>query len=51
MFLCTDGIYNEVGDEYLKNKLLDGINAESLVGEVLLQNPKDNISAIIINVI
>ena len=51
VFLCTDGIYNEVGDEYLKNKLLDGINAESLVGEVLLQNPKDNISAIIINVI
>jgi serine/threonine protein phosphatase PrpC len=51
VFLCTDGVYNEVGDEYLKNKLLDGINAESLVGEVLLQNPKDNISAIIINVI
>ena len=51
VFLCTDGIYNEVGDEYLKKKLLDGINAESLVGEVLLQNPKDNISAIIINVI
>jgi len=51
VFLCTDGIYNEVGDEYLKKKLLDGINAESLVGEVLLQTPKDNISAIIINVI
>ena len=51
VFLCTDGIYNEVGDEYLKKKLLDGINAESLVGEVLQQTPKDNISAIIINVI
>ncbi len=51
VFLCTDGIYNEIGDEYLKNKLMDGITAESLISEVLLQNPKDNISAIIINVI
>ena len=51
VFLCTDGVYNEIGDEYLKNKLMDGVTAESLIGEVLLQNPKDNISAIIINVI
>ena len=51
VFLCTDGVYNEIGDEYLKNKLLDGVTAESLISEVLLQNPKDNISAIIINVI
>ena len=51
VFLCTDGVYNEIGDEYLKNKLMDGITAESLIREVLLQNPKDNISAIIINVI
>ena len=51
VFLCTDGIYNEIGDEYLKNKLMDGVTAESLISEVLLQNPKDNISAIIINVI
>lgn len=51
VFLCTDGVYNEIGDEYLKNKLMDGITAESLISEVLLQNPKDNISAIIINVI
>tara|TARA_B100000925_G_scaffold255476_1_gene208860 strand:- start:264 stop:917 length:654 start_codon:yes stop_codon:yes gene_type:complete len=51
VFLCTDGIYNEIGDEYLKNKLIDGVTAESLISEVLLQNPKDNISAIIINVI
>ena len=50
VFLCTDGVYNEIGDEYLKNKLMDGITAESLISEVLLQNPKDNISAIIINV-
>ena len=51
VFLCADGVYNEIGDEYLKNKLMDGITAESLISEVLLQNPKDNISAIIINVI
>ena len=51
VFLCTDGVYNEIGDEYLKNKLMDGITAESLISEVHLQNPKDNISAIIINVI
>ena len=51
VFLCTDGVYNDIGDEYLKNKLMDGITAESLISEVLLQNPKDNISAIIINVI
>ena len=51
VFLCTDGIYNEIGDKYLKNKLIDGVTAESLISEVLLQNPKDNISAIIINVI
>ena len=51
VFLCTDGVYNEIGDEYLKNKLMDGITAESLISEVLFQNPKDNISAIIINVI
>ena len=51
VFLCTDGVYNEIGDEYLKNKLIDGVTAESLISEVLLQSPKDNISAIIINVI
>ena len=51
VFLCTDGVYNEIGDEYLKNKLMDGVTAESLISEVLLQNPKDNISAIIINVV
>ena len=51
VFMCTDGVYNEIGDEYLKNKLIDGVSAETLISEVLLQNPKDNISAIIINVI
>ncbi len=51
VFLCTDGVYNEIGDEYLKNKLLDEVTAESRISEVLLQNPKDNISAIIIKLI
>ena len=47
VFLCTDGVYNEIGDEYLKNKLMDGVTAESLISEVLLQNPKDNILSLI----
>ena len=25
VFLCTDGVYNEIGDEYLKNKLLSSL--------------------------
>ena len=37
VFLCTDGVYNEIGDEYLKNKLMDGVTAESLISEVLLK--------------
>ena len=49
--LCTDGLYNELGEEYLKKKLQEGISAETLVSEVLLQEPKDNITAIIINII
>ena len=40
VFLCTDGVYNEIGDEYLKNKLMDGVTAESLISEVLLQTQK-----------
>ena len=51
VFLCTDGLYNEIGEEYLKKKLQEGISAETLVSEVLLQEPKDNITAIIINII
>ena len=51
VLLCTDGLYNELGEEYLKKKLQEGISAETLVSEVLLQEPKDNISAIIINII
>ena len=51
VLLCTDGLYNELGEEYLKRKLQEGISAETLVSEVLLQEPKDNITAIIINII
>ena len=51
VLLCTDGLYNELGEEYLKKKLQEGISAETLFSEVLLQEPKDNISAIIINII
>ena len=51
VLLCTDGLYNELGEEYLKKKLQEGISADTLVSEVLLQEPKDNITAIIINII
>ena len=51
VLLCTDGLYNELGEEYLKKKLQEGISAETLVSEVLLQEPKDNITALIINII
>jgi len=51
VLLCTDGLYNELGEEYLKKKLQEGVGAETLVSEVLLQEPKDNITAIIINII
>jgi len=51
VFLCSDGLYNEVGEEYIKKKMQDGISAETFVSEVLLLNPKDNVSAIVINVV
>ena len=51
ILLCTDGLYNEIGEEYMKKKLQEGISADTLVSEVLLQEPKDNVTAIIINVI
>ena len=51
ILLCTDGLYNEIGEEYIKKKLQEGISADTLVSEVLLQEPKDNVSAIIINII
>ena len=51
VLLCTDGLYNEIGEEYMKKKLQEGISADTLVSEVLLQDPKDNVTAIIINII
>ncbi len=51
VFLCTDGLYNEFGEEYLKKKLQEGVGADTLVGETLLQKPKDNVSAIVLNVV
>ena len=35
----------------VKKKLQEGISADTLVSEVLIQEPKDNVTAIIINVI
>ena len=49
--LCSDGLYNEVGEEYIKKKMQDGTSADTLVSEVLLLDPKDNVSAIVINLI
>jgi len=50
VLLCTDGLYNEFGEEYIKKRLQEGVTADTLVGEALLQNPSDNVSAIIMNV-
>ncbi|MDC1070987.1 protein phosphatase 2C domain-containing protein [Acidimicrobiia bacterium] len=50
VLLCSDGLYNEFSDEYLKKKLQEGISADTLVGEALIQKPKDNVSAVIINI-
>ncbi|MDC3033598.1 protein phosphatase 2C domain-containing protein [Acidimicrobiaceae bacterium] len=51
VLLCSDGLYNEVGDEYIKKKMQDGTSADTFVGEILLLNPKDNVSGIVINLI
>ncbi len=51
VFLCTDGLYNEFGEEYIKKRLQEGVSANTLVGEALLQKPRDNVSAIVINVV
>ena len=50
LLLCTDGLYNEFGEEYIKKRLQEGVTADTLVGDALLQNPGDNVSAIIMNV-
>ena len=51
VLLCSDGLYNEVGEEYIKKKMQDGTSADTFVGEILLLNPKDNVSGIVINLI
>jgi len=50
VLLCSDGLYNEFSDEYLKKKLQEGISADTLIGEALIQKPKDNVSAVVINI-
>ena len=50
ILLCTDGLYNEFGEEYIKKRLQEGVTADTLVSEALLQIPSDNVSAIIMNV-
>ena len=50
ILLCTDGLYNEFGEEYLKKRLQEGVTADTLVGEALIKIPSDNVSAIIMNV-
>ena len=50
VLLCTDGLYNEFGEEYIKKRLQEGVTADTLVSEALLQIPSDNVSAIIMNV-
>ena len=49
-FISLDDYCSNGGYDLLK-KLQEGISAETLVSEVLLQEPKDNITAIIINII
>ena len=50
VLLCSDGLYNEFSDEYLKKKLQEGVSADTLVSEALIQKPKDNVSAVIVNI-
>ena len=51
VLLCSDGFYNEVSESYIKRKLNEGTVAESLVKEVLENDPKDNVSVVIINIV
>ena len=51
VLLCSDGFYNEVSESYIKRKLSEGVVAESIVKEVLKNDPKDNVSIVIINVV
>jgi len=51
VLLCSDGFYNEVSESYIKRKLSEGVVAESIVKEVLKNDPKDNVSIVVINVV
>jgi protein phosphatase len=51
VLLCSDGFYNEVSESYIKRKLSEGVIADSIVKEVLENDPKDNVSIVIINVV
>ena len=51
VLLCSDGFYNEVSESYMKRKLSEGVVAESIVKEVLKNDPKDNVSIVVINVV
>jgi len=51
VLLCSDGFYNEVSESYMKRKLSEGVVAESIVKEVLKNDPKDNVSIVIINIV
>jgi len=51
VLLCSDGFYNEVSESYIKRKLSEGVVAESIIKEVLNNDPKDNVSIVIINVV
>lgn len=51
VLLCSDGFYNEVSESYIKRKLSEGTVAASIVKEVLENEPKDNVSIVIVNVV
>ena len=51
VLLCSDGFYNEVSESYIKRKLSEGAVADSIVEEVLCNDPKDNVSVVIINIV
>ena len=49
VLICSDGFYNEVSEVYLKRKLQEGATAEALVNDILANEPRDNVSAVIMN--
>ena len=51
VLLCSDGFYNEVSGSYIKRKLSEGIIADALVKEVIANDPKDNVSVVIVNIV